>query len=295
MSDFRKIELGGNGLYKSFLFENPKTGFKTVRKQKINTELSKNKIYKIDSFVKKAKIIGDFGNHYFLKYIDGETFANFIHENNIEKSYEILYNLFQNINNQTLRQEHSEKNLIKIFDLIQEKLTSIESYYKYYKNIENFINKNLENLVDFCFSDNHGDFNLNNIIIDEHEVAHLIDFHSSFISCREIDMATLFMDLLFGWSHHTYREYHFTKFKRLKLIERFIYLLKNNGYKIETIFCFCVINLIRILPYCDGNTVKTVFIYDHLYNLNKLLFSFNEKAEYDEEFYLDLCRKIIKI
>ena len=164
----------------------------------------------------------------------------------------------------------------KIYNYLQEKVDNT-------KDITPLINKKLSSLIprlpsytnkyyNYCrehdwsktpVSQNHGDLTFENILIYRNKI-YFIDFLDSFIQTKYVDYSKIMQDVVLDWSWR-----HNMDKPLIKTIHLYDKMLQEMSFEeIEASKRLLVLNLLRIIPYSNGTTLK--YLQNRLQYLGKI-------------------------
>lgn len=210
---------------------------------------TKQKLFK-SNFFKTPKVIDISSLSFSMEYINGESFSQFF----TRATKRDLDNLIHKIDG------YLQERIIGEIDLpiqiLKDKILSIPNGIDFVSILDN--KKTIKVKVGIT----HGDMTLSNMIFAED--IYLIDFLDSYIESPTMDVVKLRQDTHLYWSLNMVDK--IVDLTKIKLGLQYIDEWLVNNYPIENYEIFQIINLIRIYPYTESNTIK-------LYldkNINKL-------------------------
>ena len=247
-------ELKGHSGCKIYLCEQKNKKFvrKISKTEEYNYRLKKQAEKQdnfIDQILKTPKIINDGktnGLYYFdMEYINGMNFNRYISTNTVESIDTIIDKIFSYFKNVVTTNRDYDLEISKKINKIEQVVPIDITKYKIFCLDHDW--SNISSGV--C----HGDLTFENIIIYKSE-PYLIDFLDSFINTTYIDISKMMQDTILLWSWRQATSVPIIKNIYIQnRISSFI-----NPKEHQIVNRLLVLNLLRILPYCDKKTCKMI-------------------------------------
>lgn len=178
-----------------------------------------------------------------MEFIGGDPFHNFVALNAIDNTAPQLKKILLFLKNIATSEADITSN-------VQEKIKNLKEQLplEMFKYCEYCLNYDWSNIP---ISNNHGDLTFENILIYRNEI-YLIDFLDSFVETKYIDYSKLLQDVLLMWSWRYNKRAPFIK--NIYIYDRVMQNLTEREAEITK--RFLILNLLRIIPYSDRDTLK---------------------------------------
>ena len=190
----------------------------------------------------------------YLEYVPGETVANIFQTCDLSRIEIILDKILSDLNKLKQRSHRRDITFQKFINLRIEKIKQ-NNYLK--EKYYNFLNKILDNLSYYDFEETmcHGDFALDNMIINTKNEIFYLDPLKVSPESYIVDISKLYFDLFFYWPQRKSKIKNNLQFRiNLDYSLNYVtnYIKKNEKFKSHDFFLFLsFISLIRVLPYCS--------------------------------------------
>lgn len=203
------------------------------------------------------------GYFYFdMEYVVGVKLSDYIYQNPISRVYPKLDAVLDFIRaNNTIENQSTQ-----VF--IESKLTHIQPHTSQVLEYKQFEVDSVP--VSYC----HGDLTLENIIVASDGTLYVIDFLDSYINSRLVDYSKLMQDLYFLWSWRNQNNVPLTKVVLLR-----DYLAHTiDDIEFAKAYQLMRINLLRILPYIEKNSILYKSIHNFVFNNENINYSSSRKV-----------------
>lgn len=214
--------------------------------------------------------------YYFsMEYIKGQTAIAYLVNSSLKNTVELIERLIYILKlfekteiDITNNQLFTKKIFQKINGVLNVTNISKDTKLKIYNSLEKVLTYDDIIKPSYC----HGDFTLENIIIDEKNNIWIIDFLDSFYQSMYFDIAKLYQDIEGEWYNIKNVNVNLPDIKRIYVYKLFDNYIKNEFNDYSQIHYFLLmLNFLRIVPYAKNEEIKMRLEYKVEIYINKFI------------------------
>lgn len=211
-----------------------------------------------------------------MEYINGCTFAEFLKTCNITILIEYTNKLLEHIIGNTF-DSSAKDSFVKKIDSVSNEIKR-NNIVKKNDELQKIIQESVRILNDYSWnyvvkSECHGDYTLENIMIDNENRLYAIDLLDSFYDSWEIDVAKLLQDIDLGWSYRFEIIDDNLKIRQMIMkgtVISKILSMENGDEIVRSIYYILLLNVLRIIPYTTDDKTFTFIEKSLTYLCNKI-------------------------